>query len=83
MSDYVQKFSDGKGNVDWSQAPADATHYTPETDEYFEGWLKVDRGAVYFQNSYTIAADMGWRFDVANGEQVTVESLDSAPYIKR
>lgn len=42
---YEQKMStvvDGVIVVDWSKGPADAQYYTPETDENYEGFMKLD-----------------------------------------
>lgn len=47
---YIPKFQKADGTPDWSLAPADATHYTPETDKEYESFLRVTSNVVWFAN---------------------------------
>lgn len=47
---YKQEMSevvDGVRVIDWSKGPADAQLYTPETDENFEGFMKIEDDVAY------------------------------------
>lgn len=47
---YPQEMSemvDGVRVIDWSKGPRDAQLYTPETDENFEGFMKIEEGVAY------------------------------------
>lgn len=62
MSKYKQdasKVVDGKVVVDWSQAPTDATHYTPETDAVIESFLKIKGNSVQF----VVPGNKSWNSD--------------------
>ena len=51
---YTQKASsvvDGEIVIDWSKGPEDAQFYTTETDDNFEGFIKVEGEHVYFTQS--------------------------------
>lgn len=48
---YTQKAStvvDGQLVIDWTKGPEDADFYSPETDDNFEGFIKIDSDVVYF-----------------------------------
>lgn len=42
--------------IDWSNAPKDATHYLPETDEFFACWIKPG-------HSMRVGLQDGWKDD--------------------
>lgn len=69
---YKQEMSsivDGKIIVDWSHAPSDAHLYTPETDDNYEGFLKIVGNDAYcFVPSIGMT---GWRLEgVRTNEQI-------------
>lgn len=79
---YLQEMSSvdasGKIVVNWSYAPADAQLYTPETDENFEGFLKIEDGVAY---CYVPSIGMtGWRLE---GVRSNEEILNDESMIKK
>lgn len=79
---YIQEMSsvgeNGNIVVDWSCAPADAQLYTPETDENFEGFLKLEGDDAY---CYVPCMGMtGWRIE---GVRSNEEILNDKNMIKK
>lgn len=47
---YKQEMSkqvDGATVVDWAKAPEDAQYYIAESDDAFEGFIKIEEGRVH------------------------------------
>jgi hypothetical protein len=53
---YIQKLShlDAEDNlvIDWQAGPDDAQYYSPETDENFEGFMKIVGDLAYFSTEH-------------------------------
>jgi hypothetical protein len=49
---YKAQLQNADGTPNWSLAPEGATHYTPETDDVYESFLRVDKAGdlVWFAN---------------------------------
>lgn len=69
---YEQKMStvvDGVIVVDWSKGPADAEYYTPETDQNYEGFMRLEGN-----RAWCFVPSMGmtkWRIEgVCTNEQI-------------
>lgn len=67
---YKAKYQNKDGSVNWDLALPDAQFYTPETDNEYESFLKIEDGVVYFNNPNT-GLDQWWRDVITRPNELT------------